>query len=149
VALLAWDITEQKKSQQELRKFFQAIQQSPLPVVITDRDGTIDTGAEVIGKTPRILKSGHTPPEQYADLWNTITSGRVWRGEFVDKKRTASCFFACTTWHRAALASGLLPDEGAQTSTSPSASGQRKDSAWWWDACPKWANKSLTSEGKS
>ena len=98
VAVYAREITEQKKSQADLSKLFQAIQQSPTSVVITDRDGNIEyvnpkftevtgyTLAEAIGRNPRILKSGHTPPEQYARLWNTITAGGVWRGEFRNKK---------------------------------------------------------------
>ena len=88
VAVYAREITEQKKSQADLSKLFQAIQQSPTSVVITDRDGKIEyvnpkftevTGyalAEAIGQNPRILKSGHTPPEQYAELWNTISCRR-------------------------------------------------------------------------
>ena len=88
VAVYAREITEQKKSQADLSKLFQAIQQSPMSVVITDRDGNIEyvnpeftkvtgyTLAEAIGQNPRILKSGHTPPEQYAELWKTISAGR-------------------------------------------------------------------------
>ena len=88
VAVYAREITEQKKSQADLSKLFQAIQQSPMSVVITDRDGNIEyvnpeftkvtgyTLAEAVGQNPRILKSGHTPPEQYADLWKTISGRR-------------------------------------------------------------------------
>ena len=95
-------ITAQKKSQADLSKLFQAIQQSPMSVVITDRNGNIeyvnpeftkvtDTLAEAIGQNPRILKSGHTPPEQYAELWKTIYGRRrVARGELA-RRRTASC----------------------------------------------------------
>ena len=62
VALYAREITQQKKSQAELSKLFQAIQQSPVSVVITDRDGIIEyvnpkftditgyTQAEAIGR---------------------------------------------------------------------------------------------------
>jgi two-component system cell cycle sensor histidine kinase/response regulator CckA len=111
VAVYAREITEQKKSQAELSKLFQAIQQSPMSVVITDRDGTIEyvnpefskvTGydpAEAIGQNPRILRSGHTPPEVYADLWQTITAGRVWRGELLNKKKTGELF-----WELASIA---------------------------------------------
>jgi PAS domain S-box-containing protein len=111
VAVYAREITEQKKSQAELSKLFQAIQQSPTSVVITDRDGKIEyvnpkftevtgyTLAEAIGRNPRILKSGHTPPEQYVELWNTITSGDVWRGEFHNKKKNGELF-----WELASIA---------------------------------------------
>ena len=111
VAVYAREITEQKKSQADLSKLFQAIQQSPTSVVITDRDGTIEyvnpkftdvtgyTLAEAIGQNPRILKSGHTSPEEYADLWNTISSGGVWRGELLNKKKNGELF-----WELASIA---------------------------------------------
>ena len=111
MAVYAREITEQKKSQADLSKLFQAIQQSPTSVVITDRNGTIEyvnpeftnvtgyTLAEAIGQNPRILKSGHTPPEQYAELWNTISSGGVWRGEFLNKKKNGELF-----WELASIA---------------------------------------------
>ena len=107
----AREITEQKKSQAELSKLFQAIQQSPMSVVITDRDGNIEyvnpeftnvtgyTLPEAIGRNPRILQSGHTPPELYAELWQTISAGGVWRGEFRNKKKNGELF-----WELASIA---------------------------------------------
>ena len=111
VAVYAREITQQKKSQADLGKLFQAIQQSPTSVVITDRTGKIEyvnpkftdvtgyTLAETIGQNPRILKSGYTPPEQYTELWATITEGRVWRGEFRNKKKNGELF-----WELASIA---------------------------------------------
>ena len=111
VAVYAREITEQKKSQADLSKLFQAIQQSPMSVVITDRDGKIEyvnpefakvtgyTLAEAVGQNPRILKSGHTPPELYAELWETISAGGVWRGEFHNKKKNGELF-----WELASIA---------------------------------------------
>jgi two-component system cell cycle sensor histidine kinase/response regulator CckA len=111
VAVYAREITEQKRSQAELSKLFQAIQQSPMSVVITDRDGTIEyvnpeftkvtgyTPEEAIGQTPRILRSGRTPPEVYADLWQTISAGGVWRGELLNKKKNGELF-----WELASIA---------------------------------------------
>ena len=111
VAVYAREITEEKKSQADLSKLFQAIQQSPMSVVITDRDGKIEyvnpeftkvtgyTMAEAIGRNPRILKSGHTPPELYAELWETISAGGVWRGEFHNKKKNGELF-----WELASIA---------------------------------------------
>lgn len=111
VAVYAREITEQKQSQAELSKLFQAIQQSPMSVVITDRDGKIEyvnpefikvtgfTLVEVIGQNPRILKSGHTTSEQYENLWKTISSGGVWRGEFLNKKKNGDLY-----WELASIA---------------------------------------------
>jgi PAS domain S-box-containing protein len=111
VAVYAREITQQKKSQADLGKLFQAVQQSPMSVVITDRDGNIEyvnpeftkvtgyTLAEAVGRNPRILKSGHTPSEQYAELWNTIAGGGVWRGELLNKKKNGEVF-----WELASIA---------------------------------------------
>lgn len=111
VAVYAREITQQKKSQADLGKLFQAVQQSPMSVVITDRDGNIEyvnpkftevtgfTLAEVIGRNPRVLKSGHTDPDHYAELWKVISSGGVWRGELLNKKKNGELF-----WELASIA---------------------------------------------
>ncbi len=89
----------------QLRKLFAAVEQSANSVVITDADGVIEyanpkfcqiTGyslTEVMGKKPGILKSGHQPPELYEDLWNTIKSGKEWRGEFRNKRKNGTMFW--------------------------------------------------------
>jgi hypothetical protein len=48
--------------------------------------------AEVIGHNPRILKSGKQEPVFYRDLWQTITSGRVWRGEIINRRKDGSLY---------------------------------------------------------
>ncbi len=94
-----------RKSAAQLRQLSQAVEQSPSSVVITDTQGNIqyvnpkftaDTGytaEEALGQTPRILKSGETCPEGYKVLWETITSGREWRGEFHNKKKNGELFW--------------------------------------------------------
>jgi two-component system, cell cycle sensor histidine kinase and response regulator CckA len=98
------DITEQKQTEETLIKLSQAVEQSPVTIVITDTKGVIEfvnpkfvqlTGysrEEVIGKDPGILKSGATSPEAYRRLWETISSGNVWAGEFVNKKKNGETF---------------------------------------------------------
>jgi PAS domain S-box-containing protein len=93
----------------ELKKLVQAVEQSPLSVVITDVDGKIEhvnptftrvTGYqpdEVIGKNPRILKSGETSPDQYASLWQTILDGKVWRGEIRNRKKSGEIYWSSTS----------------------------------------------------
>ena len=88
------DITARKKAEESLRQLSQAVEQSPVNVVITDLNGNIEyvnrrfcqltgyTPAEVLGKNSRILKSGHTSDEEYKSLWKTITAGDEWSGEF-------------------------------------------------------------------
>ena len=93
------DITEREMAELEIRKLSGVVEQSPVIVVITNLDGSIEyvnpkfsevTGysyKEVIGKNPKILNSGKTPPETFISLWETIASGKEWYGEFLNKKK--------------------------------------------------------------
>jgi PAS domain S-box-containing protein len=99
------DVTRRKQNEEELRKLSVAIEQSPVVIVITDLAGNIDyvnpkfseltgyTKAEAIGKNPRILKSGKTKPEVYAEMWSRLTEGREWRGEFLNRKKNGDLFW--------------------------------------------------------
>lgn len=99
------DMSAYKRAEGDLRKLFQAIEQSPAAVVITDVDGRIEyvnpkftestgyTYAEVVGKNPRFLKSGYTPAKDYEDMWRTISSGRVWHGEFYNRRKSGASFW--------------------------------------------------------
>jgi PAS domain S-box-containing protein len=99
------DITDQKKAEDSLRTLSQAVEQSPACVIITDADGNIEyvnrrflqhagyTSEEVLGKNPRILKSGHTSDEEYQRLWQTIKSGSEWSGEFLNKAKNGELFW--------------------------------------------------------
>ncbi|MCF6148616.1 MAG: PAS domain S-box protein [Candidatus Kuenenia sp.] len=98
------EIFRRKQVETQLLKLSQAMEQSPASVIITDIHGNIEyanqqfcettgyTFAELRGKNPRILKSGKTPPEQYKDLWETITAGKIWAGEFINKKKDGELF---------------------------------------------------------
>ncbi|HBM35453.1 MAG TPA: GGDEF domain-containing protein [Sulfuricurvum sp.] len=98
------DITEHEKSQRELRKLSQAIEQSPNSVIITDNEANIEyvnaaftaaTGYsldEVIGKNPRLLQSGKTLPSAYSDLWNQLKQGKSWHGEFMNQRKDGTQF---------------------------------------------------------
>jgi len=99
------------QDQEELRKLSQAVEQSPATVVITDTQGMIQyvnpkfveltgyTAAEVIGQNPRILSTGTHPPEFYREMWETINSGRVWHGEFCNRKKNGELY-----WESASIA---------------------------------------------
>jgi len=105
------DITERIRAEEDYKKLSVVIEQSPTSIVITNVKGEIlyvnptfckVTGyapREVMGKNPRILKSGETPSAVYADLWKTISRGEVWRGEFVNKNKKGE-----TYWERAIIA---------------------------------------------
>jgi|GEM_PF-2941838 len=129
------DITERKKAEAELikknddlaalngklRQLSQAVQQSASVVVITDTTGSIQyvnpkftelTGysvEEAIGKNPRILKTGEMPPEEYKRLWETITSGKDWRGVFHNKKKNGDLYW------ESAIISPVMDDSGKIT----------------------------------
>lgn len=52
---------------------------------------------EIRGRNPRFLSSGRHGVRYYRDLWNTIRTGRVWRGETVDRDRSGSSFTTIQT----------------------------------------------------
>lgn len=93
------------KQREQLQKMSLAVEQSPADIVITDPMGNITyvnkkftevSGYEydeVIGKNPRILKTGLTPPEVYGQLWKTIKAGKVWSGEFVNRRKNGQHYW--------------------------------------------------------
>ncbi|TFH06545.1 MAG: PAS domain S-box protein, partial [Candidatus Thorarchaeota archaeon] len=99
------DITAERERELELLKLSRAIVASPTSVVITDIEGTIEyvnpkfaeltgyTTEEVCGKNPRILKSDRTPRKTYDELWETLTSGKVWHGRFVNRKKNGDLYW--------------------------------------------------------
>ena len=102
---VAMDIGERRRAEAEMRKLRRSVEASPASIVITDKSGNIEyanpkfteiTGysfAEVLGKNPRILKSGEMPAALYKELWDEITAGREWRGEFHNRKKTGELFW--------------------------------------------------------
>ena len=106
---------------EQLRKLYRAVEQSANGVVITDLTGAIEyvnpaftrltgyTLDEVAGQNSRILKSGETPPEEYARLWNAITAGEEWRGIFHNRRKNGELY-----WERASI-SPIRDAQGAIT----------------------------------
>jgi PAS domain S-box-containing protein len=99
------DVTQIQTAESKLRVLTRAMEAGPSSVVITDAEGTITyvnpafahlTGyapEEVIGKTPRVWKSGHHSREFYAGFWQTLKRGWEWRGEFCNKKKSGDLFW--------------------------------------------------------
>ena len=115
------DITERKRTDEELKKLGMAMQQSPAMVMITDSRGKIEyinpkftqvtgySAEEVLGKNPRIFQGGGTSQGEYAELWKTILSGKVWRGEFHNRKKNGELY-----WEEANIAT-IYDDKGKIT----------------------------------
>ncbi|MCK9210337.1 MAG: PAS domain S-box protein [Ignavibacteriaceae bacterium] len=98
------DITERKKSSDQFQKIITAIEQTADTVVITDQNGIIEyvnsaflmiTGysrEEVIGKTPRILKSSMHSESFYKDFWEKILAGNTYQAKFINRKRSGELY---------------------------------------------------------
>jgi len=98
------DITDHKQADAERERLATAIEQAAETVVITDVHGAITyvnpafelvTGysrAEALGQNPRILKSGAQGAEFYRHLWDTVVSGRTWRGRLVNRSKDGRTF---------------------------------------------------------
>ncbi|MCB2180675.1 MAG: response regulator [Desulfobulbaceae bacterium] len=98
------DVTERKKAEEERHKLTTVIEQAADSIVITDKSGTIQyvnpcfekvTGyskEEAIGKNPRFLQSGSHDTNFYRQMWNTLTSGKVWRGNLINRKKDGTLF---------------------------------------------------------
>jgi PAS domain S-box-containing protein len=107
---VAADITARREAEERLRKLHVAAEQSPAGIVIADRTGAIEyvnprlvqlTGyeaAELIGQNVRILERGLPPSPDRDRLWEEITSGDVWSGEFQDRKKDGTL-----CWERAVV----------------------------------------------
>lgn len=93
------NITERLRAEQQLQQLSLAVEQSPASIIITDTKARIEyvnprftdmtgyTFDEAQGKNPNILKSNQTPAETYRQLWNTLTAGRAWHGEFINCRK--------------------------------------------------------------
>jgi PAS domain S-box-containing protein len=115
------DVTKQQKIQAQISQLSQAVVQSPVSVVITDLNGDIEyvnpkfsevtgySAQEVIGQNPRVLKSGELSTDDYRELWETITSGKEWQGEFHNKKKSGELF-----WEHAKI-SAIKNEQGVIT----------------------------------
>ncbi len=96
------DLTIRREAEEQLRLQSVALESAANGIMITDRNGTIQwvnpaystiTGYsvdEVIGKNPRIQKSGKVAKEVYSSLWRTILSGNVWHGELINRNKDGS-----------------------------------------------------------
>ncbi len=102
---IARDITKRKQNELKIKRITSAIEQSPISVIITDDKGVIEyinpryseisgyNNDELIGKHTRVLKSGMQSEEFYENLWSTISSGEIWKGEMQNKKKNGELYW--------------------------------------------------------
>ncbi len=114
-------VSDISKNEQQLHKLSLAVEQSPNTVVITDIKGNIEyvnprftkltgyTYEEAKGQNLQSLTTGVNNPEVYKQVWDTITSGKEWRGEFYNKKKNGEFY-----WENVSI-SPLTDEEGVIT----------------------------------
>ena len=97
--------SDNSRLEAQIRMLSTAIEQSYNAIVLTDLAGDIVfvnaafksisgySREEALGKNPRILKTDYLSPDVYKKLWQTISSGGVWRGEFYNKRKDGSYYW--------------------------------------------------------
>lgn len=98
-----------RRAEGEMRELVRGVESTVEAIVMTDSQGdifyvnpafTTMSGYEpheVLGKNPRLLKSGLQPDSVYADLWSTILRGDVWVGEITNRRKDGSLYDASVT----------------------------------------------------
>lgn len=99
VVTVSRDLTERKRAEEALARFRLGLERSHEAVFMTELDGTIVycnpafekvygySSQEVLGKTPRILKSGSLSPETYEAFWKMLLDKQPVVGEIVNRTR--------------------------------------------------------------
>jgi len=102
---VAKDITEEKVKEIELQRFFNIVESSLNPILITDLHGKMIyvnpafvkasgfSKKELIGKNPSIFGSGKLNKKFWDKMWETIAGGKVWFGEIEDRKKNGEPFY--------------------------------------------------------
>lgn len=104
-AKIQYLLDKEKKITEKYKLLAKAIEQSPVAISITDENGNIEfinprfsqlTGfskEEVMGKNLRIARSNKFDTKVLKELWDTIQSGKTWKGEFIDEKKNGEEYF--------------------------------------------------------
>lgn len=96
--------TELFQANTQLKLQAAALQAAANSIVITDLKGTIVwtnpafsalsgySAEEVLGESPRLLNSDTQEEKFYAQMWATITSGKMWHGEIINRRKDGSLY---------------------------------------------------------
>jgi PAS domain S-box-containing protein len=99
-----WRIARARRLEEVQRRLSTAIEQAAEGVIITDVEGTIQyvnpalermtgyTREELLGNTPRIMKSGEHDTLFYRQLWDTINTGKIWAGRFINRMKDGQLY---------------------------------------------------------
>ncbi len=102
------DISFRQKAENEMRKLWLALEQSPNGIIITNLDAEIEyvnesfsrisghSREELIGQNPNISRFGFTAHEKFAEIWEKLTKGQVWSGELRNRHKDGHEYFAWT-----------------------------------------------------
>jgi nitrogen fixation negative regulator NifL len=102
--VLANDVTERVLTQEQLHLQSAALESAANGIVITDTNGKIiwvnqaftqSSGyslEEVLGRNPRLLRSGKQDKIFYQKMWSTILSGEVWRNTIINRRKDGTCY---------------------------------------------------------
>ena len=98
------DVTERKHIDDRMRQLSLAVEQSSNSILITNLAGNIEYAnaafaassgypvKDLVGRNPCFQQSGLTPREAYQDLWRTLREGKVWRGEFINRRANGEIY---------------------------------------------------------
>ena len=112
------DVTDRMVAENKLRILSQAVEQNPASTIITDACGNIEfvntafttltqyLMKEVISKPPRIFNPGHIPVSDFNSMWKTLNIGKIWKGEFQNRRKDGSIY-----WENVAISS-LMNSKG-------------------------------------
>ncbi len=115
------DITDRKRTQEKIQQLSLAVEQSPVSIIITNTNGEIEyanpkfteitgyTLEEITEKKMHLLNFNSALPDEYKNLWKTITNGKDWHGEFHNKKKNGALY-----WESASI-SPILNTQGETT----------------------------------
>lgn len=100
-----WNLVKRRRQESVIHRLSEALDQSPYPVVITNADVCIEYAnrafgevsgyapEEVLGRNPRLLQSGQTPPNTYVEMWRHLTQDQPWQGEFINQRKDGVVYF--------------------------------------------------------
>lgn len=107
--LLCTNITDMQRDEQRLKRLSHSVEQSSVCHFITDTNGFLIysnskflevTGYSekgLTGKNMSILKSGKTTEKKYKSFWTALLNGEQWKGEFYNKRKNGSFYWALTS----------------------------------------------------